>query len=101
MKTRLINISQKSVHTLFVFALTFLGNFFSAPKSPLRPGLHATPTPFFFKFSLFWETGIMLLLRLNQGISSGCYHATPTPTIFNFLQFSLFWGCGHYASFST
>ena len=39
------------------------------------PSLHH-----FFELSLFWELGIMLLLRLNQGISSGCHHATPTIT---------------------
>ena len=27
--------------------------------------------------------GIMLLLRLSQGISSGCHHATPTPIFFD------------------
>ena len=37
---------------------------------------------------IFWNChncgkgGIMLLLRLSQGISSGCHHATPTPKHF-------------------
>ena len=41
------------------------------------PTLH--PKPFFLNLSLLLEGDIMLLLRLSQGISSGCHHATPTP----------------------
>jgi len=37
---------------------------------------HATPTQFFIFFGnchYFGEVGIMLLLQLSQGISSGCH----------------------------
>ena len=48
---------------------------------------HPNTQIFLLEFSLLWKGGIMLLLRLSQGISSGCHHVTPTP------QF--FWNC-HY-----
>ena len=35
--------------------------------------------PIIFGIVIIVEWGIMLLLRLSQGISSGCDHATPTP----------------------
>ena len=41
------------------------------------PTLH--PKKFFLNFSLLLEGDIMLLLRLSQGISSGCHHATHKP----------------------
>ena len=36
----------------------------------------------FSKLSLVWQRGLMLLLRLIKGISSGCHNAIPTPQIF-------------------
>ena len=50
----------------------------------------------FSEFSLVWERGIMLLLLLSQGISSGCHHSTP---IFFGIIISV--GKGHFASAST
>jgi len=44
-----------------------------------------------------WEGDSMLQLRLSQGISSGCHHATPTP----FFNIVISVGKGHYASAST
>ena len=45
----------------------------------------------FFELSLFREVGSILLLRLSQGISSGCHHATPTP----FFLIFIILGSGH------
>jgi len=42
------------------------------------PHLH----PFFSELALLCEGCIILLLRISQGTSSGCHHATPTPTFF-------------------
>jgi hypothetical protein len=39
----------------------------------------ATTPPLHHFLQLLWEGGIMLLLRLSHGISSGCHHVTPTP----------------------
>ena len=49
------------------------------------PPLHQ----FFPELSLSWEGCLILLLRLSQGISSGCHHATPTPKQFS--ELSLLW----------
>jgi len=57
-----------------------------------------TPPYTIFYLSLLWEGGIMLLLRLSQGISSGCHHATHTPKNSGFVIIA---GRGHYASAPT
>ena len=44
--------------------------------------------PIIFGIVIIMGGGIMLLLRLTQGISSGCHHATPNPF---FGEFSLLW----------
>ena len=36
----------------------------------------------FFGIIIILGRGIMLLLRINLGISSGCHHTTPTPKKF-------------------
>ena len=63
------------------FASTWTRNFFRVPPC------HPYTQKFFFVISIIVGRGIMLLLRLSQGISSGCHHATSTH---NFL-----WNC-HY-----
>ena len=45
-------------------------------QGAIMPPLHQKNV--FLELSL-WEGGIMLLLRLSQGISARCHHATPTP----------------------
>jgi len=58
------------------------------------PPLH--PKIFFFGIVIVGRS-IMLLLRLSQGISSGCHHATHT----QFSPRNCHCGKGHYASVST
>jgi len=61
------------------------------------PPLHQK---FFWNCHYFREVDIMLLLRLSQGISSGCHNANPTPKTF-FSEFVIIAGRGHNASAST
>ena len=56
------------------------------------PPLHT-----FFLIVIIVGRGIILLLRLSQGISSGCHHATTTL----FFGIVIIVGRGHYASAST
>jgi len=42
-------------------------------------GATTPPVHIFLQMSLFWEVDVMLVLRLSQGISSGCHNANPTP----------------------
>ena len=56
----------------YASASTQPGYFFRVP--PLHPR--------FFPGFVIVVRGIMLLLRLSQGISSGCHHALPTPQLF-------------------
>ena len=58
---------------------------------------HPNTQIFLLEFSLLWKGGIMLLLRLSQGISSGCHHVTPTPQFFSGIVIIVE---GHYASAS-
>jgi len=65
----------------------------------LRQGIFRVPpcypyTKKFLELSLLWERGIILSLRLSQGISSGCHHATPKPKNFSLSEMSLLWEGG-------
>ena len=46
------------------------------------PPCHPYTKFYFSELPLLWERGIMLLLRLSQGISSGCHLATPKTVFF-------------------
>ena len=56
------------------------------------------PYIIFFGIVIIVGRGIMLLLQLRQGISSGYHHATPTPVFFGIVIIA---GREHYASAST
>ena len=74
----------------FLIASTCLGYFFRGP--PCHTYTH------FFGIVIIVGRGNMLQLRLSQGISSGCHHATHTP---NFFLNCHYCGKGHYVSAST
>ena len=51
------------------------------PPCPLHPRLHDIHTPNFL-IAIILGRGIMILLRLSQGIPSGCHHTTSTTNLF-------------------
>ena len=69
------------LHTFFkLFIIVGKGRYASASTQPsIQSGCYHAPTIFFRDLSLLWEGGIMFLLRLSKGNSSGCHHANPTP----------------------